>query len=293
MPGCVPRALKRFAHPPPLRPQHAPHKWQAPVYGSRKPQTATTEFQAKALEPDSTTRIQQVIGTFLYYANVDCCILPALNEISSEQSAPTTDTNEKTNWLMDYLHTYPNAVIRFHASDMILKTTVDAAYLVLPNARSRAAAHYHLGWQDTDRVNGAIDVLCKTIKNVVSSASEAETGGIYQGGRHACPILAMLKELGHQQPTTGSPIETDNRTAHGILNSKMRQKLSKSFDMRHWWMKDRVQQGQFNLLWAPENSTWPTISQSTTHPGTTADCDTDIYKSTTHSVREGVLLPPD
>jgi hypothetical protein len=61
----------------------------------------------------------------------------------------------------------------------------------------------------------------------------------------------MLEELGHKQPKTGSPLETDNKTAHGILNSKMRQKLSKSFDMRYWWMKDRIQQNQFNLLWAP------------------------------------------
>jgi hypothetical protein len=195
--------------------------------------------------------MQQISGTFLCCSNVDHCVLPALNEISSEQSAPTTDTNDSSNWLMDCLHTYPNAVLRFHASDMILKTTVDAACLVLPKARSRAAAHCHLGWRDHDQVNGAIDVLCKTIKNVVSSASEAETGGMHQGGRHACPILAMLDELGHPQPDTGSPVETDNRTAHGILNSKMRQKLSKSFDMRCWWMKDRIHQGQFNLLWAP------------------------------------------
>jgi hypothetical protein len=40
-------------------------------------------------------------------------------------------------------------------------------------------------------------------------------------------------------------------TAQGILNSKMRQKLSKSFNMRYWWMKDRIKQGQFNLIWAP------------------------------------------
>jgi hypothetical protein len=152
---------------------------------------------------------------------------------------------------MDYLHTYPNAVIRFYASDMILKTTSDAAYLVLPKARSRAAAHYHLGWHDSDRVNGTLHVLCQVIKNVVSSAAEAETGGIYMGGKHACPMLTMLEELGHPQPTTGSPFATDNITARGILTSKMRQKLSKSFDMRYWWMKDRIRQGQFNLLWQP------------------------------------------
>ena len=110
-----------------------------------------------------------------------------------------------------------------------------------------------LDWTNNDRVNGALDVLCKkTIKNVVSSAAESKTGRIYIGSQHACPILAALEKLGHpQQPTTGSPLSTDNSTAHGILNSKMRQKVSKSFDMRYWWIKDQIKQGQFNLLWEP------------------------------------------
>jgi hypothetical protein len=194
MPGCVPRALKWFEHPPPRQPQHAPYKWWlAQGSGSGKPQTATIESQATPLAPDGTTHTQQFRGTFLHCSNNDCCILPALNEISSQQSAPTTDTNDSSNWPMDCPRTHPNAIIRFHASDMILKTTVDAACLV---SRSRAAAHCHLGWQNDDRVNGAIDVPCKTIKNVVSSASE---------------------EPGHKQPATGSPLETDNRTARGIL----------------------------------------------------------------------------
>jgi hypothetical protein len=88
-------------------------------------------------------------------------------------------------------------------------------------------------------------------KKVVSSAAEAETGGIYMGGKHTCPIRAALAELGHPQSITGTPFETDNNTAQGILNSKMRQRLSKSFDMRYWWMKDRINQGQFKLIWAP------------------------------------------
>jgi hypothetical protein len=41
MPGYVDRALTKFAHPAPLRPQHAPHKWIEPAYGSRKPQRPT------------------------------------------------------------------------------------------------------------------------------------------------------------------------------------------------------------------------------------------------------------
>jgi hypothetical protein len=33
MPGYVTKALERFQHPPPKRPQHSPHDWQAPQYG--------------------------------------------------------------------------------------------------------------------------------------------------------------------------------------------------------------------------------------------------------------------
>jgi hypothetical protein len=66
--------------------------------------------------------------------------------------------------LMDYLHKYPNAVIRFHASNMILKICSDAVYLVLPEAKSRVAVHFHLGWQNNPtRVNGAVAVLCQTL----------------------------------------------------------------------------------------------------------------------------------
>jgi hypothetical protein len=252
MPGYVTRALNKFNHPKPLRAQHAPHKWVEPAYGSRIPQRPTTDAAAQPLDKHGTTKIQAINGTFMYYGRAcDPCILPALNEIATSQAAPTTDTIEKTNMLMDYLHTYPNGTLRYYASDMILKITSDAAYLVQPQARSRAAAHYHLGWSDSTRTNGAVDILCQTIKNVVSSAAEAETGAIYMGGKHACPIRAALAELGHTQPLTGTPFETDNNTAQGILNSKMRQKLSKSFDMRYWWMKDRIKQGHFNLKWAP------------------------------------------
>ena len=45
---------------------------------------------------------------------------------------------------MDYLHTYPNAKLRFYAGDMKLQVETDAAYLVLPNAKSRVAVHFYL-----------------------------------------------------------------------------------------------------------------------------------------------------
>ena len=82
---------------------------------------------------------------------------------------------------MDYLHTKPNAAIRYHASDMILKVVSDAALLVLPKDRSHASFIYHIGCIKNKQKNGLINVLCQTIKNVIAYASEADMGGIYLG----------------------------------------------------------------------------------------------------------------
>ena len=95
---------------------------------------------------------------------------------------------------MDYLHQYPNAFICFHASNMILKISSDAAYLVQPKACSRIAVHYHLVWiNDPDRVNGTINILCQTLNNVVRSATESKTGGVYTVGRHVSSIITTLE----------------------------------------------------------------------------------------------------
>ena len=250
MPGYVIQALKQFGHPNPKRPQLAPHKWIDPVYGSTQQHQPTTESTTEPSDPKGITNVQSVNGTFIFYSQVDRCILVDLNEIGSEQSKSTIDTMEKANWLMDYLHTYPNSVIRFHASNIILKISSDAAYLMQPKACSRITVHYHLGWiNDPDRANGPVNVLCQTLKNVVGPATEYETGGVYTGSRHVSSIITTLEEMGHKQPPTGTTFETDNKCAHGILNSKILQKLSKSFDMRYWWMKDRIKQKivKFNM----------------------------------------------
>ena len=253
MDGYARRALTKFDHKPPSRPQHAPHPYNAPIYGSKQPQKATVEAKATPLDAEGKRRIQAIAGTFLYYSEIDPCIKPALNEISSAQANPTEDTNTKAAMLMDYLHTYPDAVLRFHASDMILTMETDAAYLVLPQARSRAAAWFILGNDPNTHkqpmTNAPVHVMCNTIKNVMASAAEAETGGIFMATQRACPLRTAIIELGHPQPKTGTPCYTDNATAKGILTASMRQKLSKAFDMRFYWIRDRIQQGQFDLIW--------------------------------------------
>ena len=256
MPDYVPKALLTLRHPKPARAQHSPHRWTAPVYG-QKTQLATHDI-SPLLDKLAIKRVQQVSGLFLYYSRAcDPTIIVALNEISNNQASPTAHTKQACDMLLDYLSTHPDATIRYHASDMILAICSDAAYLVLPNARSRAAGHFFL----TDHTsattnppnptpNGAIHVLCKTLKSVAASASEAETGSLFLNAQAAVPLLTTLIEMGHPQPISGTPLETDSATAAGILKSQVRMKRSKAFDMRYHWLRDRIAQNQFNLYWS-------------------------------------------
>ena len=45
---------------------------------------------------------------------------------------------------MDYAATYPNAIVRYYASGMILFVDSDVTYLALPNAKNRIARCHYL-----------------------------------------------------------------------------------------------------------------------------------------------------
>ena len=186
-------------------------------------------------------------------------MLPALNQISTQQAKPTHQTNDDAAMLLDFAATYPNAKVCYHASDMIIHVDTDAAYLVMPNAKSRIAGYFYLSSKpkspgDPVPLNGAILVECTTIKHVVSSAAEAECGGCFHNAQKAIPIRIALQDLGHPQPKT--PIKTDNSTAEGFANKSMRQKRSKAWDMRYHWIRDRTAQGQFHFYWAKGLLNW-------------------------------------
>jgi hypothetical protein len=62
-------------------------------------------------------------------------------------------------------------------------------------------------------------------------------------------IRIALIESGHKLHAT--PLKSDNSTAFGILNEKIKQKISKTMDMRNHWHTDRVRQKQFDVYWRP------------------------------------------
>ena len=152
-------------------------------------------------------------------------MLHALNDIVSSKSKGTQTTWEAVKYFLNYTASNPNAEIFFHASDMLYKINSDAAYLVCPEARSRAGGYHYLGNADNNLFNGPIHVLEKIIKNVISSAAESEAAGLFMNAQHAVPICLTLEDMGHPQPPT--QLGTDNLTAQGILSGVYKQKRSK------------------------------------------------------------------
>ena len=87
------------------------------------------------------------------------------------------------------------------------------------------------------------------MREVLSSAAEAELGALFVNGKESCPIRLCLEDLGHNQPPT--PMQTNNNTASGIANDTVKQKRSKAIDMRFYWIRDRTRHGHFYIHWKP------------------------------------------
>ena len=58
--------------------------------------------------------------------------------------------------------------------------------------------------------NGTIHTECKTIRNIISLAAEAETCGTFNKAQTYIYIKTSLISLDHKQPAT--PLKTDNST---------------------------------------------------------------------------------
>jgi hypothetical protein len=194
MPNYVKKALKQFQHSA-CNVQHAPYP-SVPIQYGAKTQYATQKSAAPLVDAKTKKFIQQVCGKFLFLGrSVDSTLLCPISTIASQSATPTTDTLKQMHQLLDYLGTQEDAVLPYHASYMVLAVHSDASYLSEPKARSRAGGHFFLS-SDTPIPpnNEAVLNIAHIIKNVMSSATEAELAGLYIMAREAVCIRIILEE---------------------------------------------------------------------------------------------------
>ena len=130
----------------------------------------------------------------------------------------------------------------------------DAAYLVKPGAKSRTDGFYYLSshldklsYITTPPLNGAIHVICKTIPHAMTSAAELEMARLFMNTQEIIPIRHGLMALAHPQPPT--PLKTENSTSSSFIDNSIKQRKSKTWDMRWKYMRDPKTKEQIRTYW--------------------------------------------
>ena len=146
--------------------------------------------------------------------------------------------------LLDYMATYPNSLIYYKASDMVLHVDSDAEYITMSGARSCYAGYFYLSdWpsmrlvKTTSKRNGPIHTKCIIMNNVVSSAAEAEVCSNFRNGKTAINMKLSLITVDHKQPDINQ--KTDNSTTERFVNSGIELKHSKTRDIKCQWLRDK------------------------------------------------------
>jgi hypothetical protein len=131
-------------------------------------------------------------------------VLMALSSIAIEQSKGTTNTMAKAKQLLDFLATYPNATIRFWASNMIMNVHSNASYFSQYDACSQACGHFFMGWSPKDgnpiKMNGAFFTLCAILQFVVSSAAETKLGPLFLNCKEGIIFWLTIKNCDIPNP---------------------------------------------------------------------------------------------
>jgi hypothetical protein len=263
MPAYVKKALLRFNVTAATRKTVSPGGWQQPQYGA-KTQLSPAIDTSPPLPPAEVTRIQQIVGVFLYYARVlDLTMLCRVTQLASMQAQATEAVRDEVDEFLKYCATYPSVSIKYFASDMRLYWISDAAYLSERRAGSRFGGIGYCGDNPSPHitaggphapsfVNGVLHAVSVRSDVQVASAAEAEFGALFVNGKQATEIRHILAALGYPQPATW--METDNTTACKLANGTTKHRTSKAIDMRFFWIEDRVQQGHFLVYWGQGSS---------------------------------------
>ena len=129
MPGYIPKALHQFQHKAPKIFTFTLHPYTPPTYRF-KVQMAKMESTELLLNKKDNTKVRQVLGKLLLYARaINKNLLMGLNKIASQQENATERTGSLVTHILNYCATYPDAVLIFDASNMILHIHTDASFL--------------------------------------------------------------------------------------------------------------------------------------------------------------------
>jgi hypothetical protein len=252
MPGYVEKMEARFAHRFGAL-QNSPMIYTPPKFGAHQQEPSSLDTSPRITDAEIKEN-QAIIGCGLFFARmIDAPTLTAVCALASEQAAGRASIMPKIQRYLGYLRGEKDIKVVYHASDMVLTWHTDGSYLSVPGARSRAGVFAFFGWaDDPTRLNGPTCCQSQVIDVVTGSAAETEYGALYIGGQNFANLRTISAAM--RYPQNATIIFCDNTCAVGIANRTQKPSKSKAMDMRFHWIRDRIKQGQFRVLWAPGKS---------------------------------------
>ena len=149
MEGYVANALKELEHVFPKKQYYGPSNTMPPIYESKV--QYVEEDLSKPLTPALFKGVERIVGKFLYYVRaINNTMAHMMNNIASQKSKGTQKLMQAVTHFLNYAASNPNVKIIYCKSDMLYKIDSDGAYLVCPDARSRAGDYYYLGNADNN-----------------------------------------------------------------------------------------------------------------------------------------------
>jgi hypothetical protein len=102
MPGYISTLLLKFKHPhTPAKPQISPYKCLPISYGAKSHITPDPD-SSELLDASRKRRVQEIVGSLLYYARaVDSKLLVALSTSGARQAKATIATEQAVDLLLD------------------------------------------------------------------------------------------------------------------------------------------------------------------------------------------------
>lgn len=108
MPNYVPKLLQRFFPNEIVKGAPSPAVYQPPQYGKSTQRVMPSDPADTLLSPPEVTRLQEIIGSLLFYARaVDYTILSAVGHVASIQATPTRSVMDAAIRIIRYLASYP------------------------------------------------------------------------------------------------------------------------------------------------------------------------------------------
>ena len=97
--------------------------------------------------------------------------------------------------MLDFCASQEEAVLTYHASDMILAICSNAGYLNESKLRSRVGGHFFLSsYVQNPPNNGAVLTMAQIIDAVMSLAAEAKVGALFINAKEVVHMRCILHE---------------------------------------------------------------------------------------------------